>query len=83
MEKQLNEIAEKRNEVTKQFHKEINYIDEGLKSLGMDEIPEAMRQVIVAEIKYGFEEKWKMYNKMMHKFNAELEDLKKSYYKEG
>ena len=74
MEKQLDNIEEKRNELTKKFNAEIHYINEGLKLVGIDEIPEAVRQVIIAEIKYGFEEKWKCYKKAMARLDEQMPD---------
>ena len=38
MEKQLNEIEDKKNELTKKFNAEIHYINEGLKLVEIDEL---------------------------------------------
>jgi hypothetical protein len=79
MKKHLDEIEEKRNDLTRKFNSEIYNISEGLKKLQIDEIPDAVRTVIIAEIEYSFDEKWKMYRKAMDKLDAEINDLKKYY----
>ena len=53
---QLDNIEEKRNELTKKFNAEIHYINEGLKLIEIDEIPDAVTKSILAEIEYGFNE---------------------------
>ena len=78
MNTQIDEIEDKKNELTKKFHAEIHYINEGLKLVEIDEISYAVKESILAEIEYGFNEKWKMYQKAMRKSDKQMPD--KYYY---
>ena len=40
----------------------------------IDEIPYAVRKSILAEIEYGFNEKWKMYRKAIKKLDEQMPD---------
>lgn len=72
--KQLDNIEEKRNEITKKLNAEIHYNNEGLKLVEIDEISYAVKKSILAEIEYGFNEKWKMYQKAMRKSDKQMPD---------
>ena len=74
MNTQIDEIEDKKNELTKKFNAEIHYINEGLKLVEIDEIPDAVRKSILAEIEYGFNEKWKMYREAMKKLDGQMPD---------
>ena len=74
MDKQLDNIEDKKNELTKKINAEIHYINEGLKLVEVDEIPDAVRRSILAEIEYGFKKKWKMCRKAMKKLDEQMPD---------
>ena len=74
MEKLLDSIEEKRNELTKKHNAEIEYIKNGLKMLEIDELPEAVRQGILNEINYSFVEKWKCHKKAMATLDEQMPD---------
>ena len=73
----MDEIDNKRIELTKKHSEEIEYIKNGIKMLLLDEIIPSVREAILEEIRYSFQEKWKMYRKEMEKLDAEMP---KKYY---
>lgn len=75
----MDEIDNKRIEPTKRHNEEIEYIKNGIQLLKLDEIIPSVREAIMQEIRYSFEEKWKMYRKAMEKLDNEISDLKKYY----
>ena len=68
----MDEIDNKRIELTKKHNEEIEYIKNGIKMLLLDEIIPSVREAILAEIRYSFQEKWKMYREVMDKLDKEL-----------
>jgi flagellar motor component MotA len=74
-----NEIENKKIELTKKHNEEIEYIKNGIKLLLLDEIIPSIREAIMREIRYSFEEKWKMYRKAMEKIDNEINDMRKNY----
>ena len=68
----MDEIDNKRSEPTKKHNEEIEYIKNGIKMLLLDEIIPSVREAILAEIRYSFQEKWKMYREVMDKLDKEL-----------
>jgi flagellar motor component MotA len=77
MEKQMDEIELKRIELTQKHNQEIEYIKTGIKMLLIDEIIPSIREAILEEIRYSFQEKWKLYRKEMEKLDKEMP---KKYY---
>ena len=73
----MDEIDNKRIELTKKHNEEIEYIKNGIKMLLLDEIIPSVREAILAEIRYSFQEKWKMYREAMDKLDKELPE---NYY---
>jgi hypothetical protein len=73
----MDEIDNKRIELTKKHNEEIEYIKNGVKMLLLDEIIPSVREAILEEIRYSFQEKWKMYRKEMEKLDKEMP---KKYY---
>ena len=78
MEK-IEEIDDKKIELTKKYNVEIQNIKNGLKMLEIDEIPDAVRTAIVKEIEYSFGQKWIYYKTAIDKLDNEISDLKKYY----
>lgn len=76
MEK-INEIDNKKIELTKKYNDEIQNIKNGLKLLEIDEIPDAVRTALMKEIEYSFGQKWIYYKTAMDKLEAEMP---KKYY---
>jgi hypothetical protein len=74
-----NEIENEKIELTKKHNEEIEYIKNGIKMLLLDEIIPSIREAIMREIRYSFEEKWKMYRKGMEKIDNEINDMRKNY----
>jgi hypothetical protein len=74
-----NEIENEKIELTKKHNEEIEYIKNGIKMLLLDEIIPSIREAIMREIRYSFEEKWKMYRKGMEKIYNEINDMRKNY----
>ena len=68
----MDEIDNKRIELTKKHNEEIEYIKNGIKMLLLDEIIPSVRVAILAEIRYSFQEKWKMYLEAMDKLDKEM-----------
>ena len=68
----MDEIDNKRIELTKKHNEEIEYIKNGIKMLLLDEIIPSVREAIMAEIRYSFQEKWKMYLEAMDKLDKEM-----------
>jgi hypothetical protein len=73
----MDEIDNKRTELTKKHNEEIEYIKNGIKMLLLDEIIPSVREAILEEIRYSFQEKWKMYQEAMKKLDKEMP---KKYY---
>ena len=68
----MDEIDNKRIGLTKKHNEEIEYIKNGIKMLLLDEIIPSVREAIMAEIRYSFQEKWKIYREAMDKLDAEI-----------
>ena len=68
----MDEIDNKGIELTKKHNEEIEYIKNGIKMLLLDEIIPSVREAIMAEIRYSFQEKWKIYREAMDKLDAEI-----------
>ena len=72
MEKQIEEIGQKKIELTKKYSTEIENIKYGLKLLEMDEIPDAVKKALMKEIEYSFGQKWISYKTAMDNLDAEM-----------
>ena len=68
----MDEIDNKRIELTEKHNEEIEYIKNGIKMLLLDEIIPSVREAILAEIRYSFQGKWKMYREAMDKLDKEM-----------
>jgi hypothetical protein len=79
MEKQIDEIELKRLRLIQSHNQEMSDIKIGIQMLKIDEVPDAVRNALLDEIEYSFNEKWKYYRKKMADLDNEINDLKKYY----
>ena len=77
--KQIDEIDCKRTELTRKHNIEMDNIKEGIKQMKIEELPQQFQEALMKEIRYSFDEKWKMYRKEMEKLDIEISDLKRYY----
>jgi hypothetical protein len=79
MEKKIDELELKRLRLIQSHNQEMSDIKIGIQMLKIDEVPEAVRNALLDEIEYSFNEKWKYYRKKMADLDNEINDLKKYY----
>ena len=76
MEKQIDEIELRRLQLIQKHNHEMSEINIGIQMLKIDEVPDAVRTVILDEISYSFNEKCNYYRKEMEKLDNEINELK-------
>ena len=79
MEKKVDEIELKRLRLIQSHNKEMSDIKIGIQMLKIDEVPESVRNALLDEIQYSFNEKWKYYRKEMEKLDNEINEMKRNY----
>ena len=68
----MDEIDNKRIELTKKHNEEIEYIKNGIKQMKIEELPQQFQEALMKEIEYSFNEKLKYYKTAMDKLDAEM-----------
>ena len=79
MEKKIDEIELKRLRLIQSHNQEMSDIKIGIQMLKIDEVVESVRNALLDEIQYSFNEKWKYYRKEMEKLDDEINELKMNY----
>jgi uncharacterized Fe-S cluster-containing MiaB family protein len=79
MEQIINEIDNKRTEITKKYDDDINILKNGLLLLENDEIPQAVRDAIFKDIETNFFEKWTLYKLNMKQLDDRMEEFSHYY----
>ena len=79
MEKKIDEIELKRLRLIQKHNQEMSDIKIGIQMLKIDEVPESVRNTLLDEIQYSFNEKWNYYRKEMEKLDNEINEMKRNY----
>ena len=79
MEKKVDEIELKRLRLIQKHNQEMSNIKIGIQMLKIDEVPESVRNALLDEISYSFNEKWKYYREEMEKLDDEINEMKMNY----
>ena len=79
MENKIDEIELKRLRLIQSHNQEMSDIKIGIQMLKIDEVVESVRNALLDEIQYSFNEKWKYYRKEMEKLDDEINELKMNY----
>ena len=79
MEKKLDKIELRRLQLIQSHNQEMSDIKIGIQMLKLDEVVESVRNALLNEIEYSFNEKWKYYRKKMADLDNEINELK-TYY---
>ena len=79
MENKIDEIELKRLRLIQSHNQEMSDIKIGIQMLKIDEVVESVRNALLDEIQYSFNEKWKYYRKEMEKLDNEINEMKRNY----